>query len=116
MDAPRVRIPVYSKIEELLVGIFEKFGVTFEREYKIGPYYADIFIPQGKIVVECDGEEWHQDKERDRRRDEYMQKRGFKVFRFTGSEIFIDRIACAEKVMQHIIPWPAEYESYMQSL
>lgn len=56
---------------------------------------VDILIwvpgdPSVKIVVECDGFAFHQDKEtfeRDRLRDRLLQLNGYRVIRFSGSEI-----------------------------
>lgn len=54
------------------------------------------------IIIECDGHDFHErTKEqaaRDRRRDRDMTAAGFKVFRFTGSEIFRDADRCAAEV------------------
>lgn len=53
------------------------------------------------IFIECDGNEFHtepDDVARDRTRDAEMTAAGFKVLRFTGSEIFADAGRCAGKV------------------
>lgn len=53
------------------------------------------------IFIECDGNEFHTkpvDVSRDRARDAEMAAAGFKVFRFTGSEIFADAASCARTV------------------
>lgn len=47
--------------------------------------------PDIKIIVECDGFDYHSDKARftnDRRRDRALQDRGYQVLRFSGSEIY----------------------------
>ena len=76
----------------------------------IGEYRADFLIivklhertEPLLIVVECDGHDFHErTKEqaaKDRRRDREMQAAGFKVFRFTGSEIFRDTIGCVTEI------------------
>lgn len=46
--------------------------------------------PQVKIIVECDGFDYHSDKEKfisDRKRDRALQNRGYRVLRYAGSEI-----------------------------
>jgi very-short-patch-repair endonuclease len=75
-------------------------------------YRADFVIglvehPEAqRIVVECDGHDYHErtkDQARhDRQRDREMQAAGFKVFRFTGSEIYRDAIACAQEVVREL--------------
>lgn len=58
------------------------------------------------VVVECDGHDFHErTKEqaaRDRARDRDLQSAGYKVFRFTGSEIYRDAILCAREVLSEI--------------
>lgn len=53
-------------------------------------------------VVECDGHDFHErTKEqaaRDRSRDRRLQEAGFRVFRFTGSELYRDPLGCAVEV------------------
>lgn len=55
-------------------------------------------------VVECDGHEFHErTKEqaaKDRKRDRDLQDMGFKVYRFTGSELFANPFKCAEQVIE----------------
>lgn len=55
-----------------------------------------------RIVVECDGHEYHertkQQAARDRSRDRSMTALGWKVMRFTGSEIYKDADACADEI------------------
>jgi hypothetical protein len=61
---------------------------------------ADIYFwipskPQINIIVECDGYQYHSDKEafkRDRQRDRALKARGYDVLRYTGSEIFNDPV------------------------
>ena len=50
-------------------------------------WYPDIFIPSLNIILEADGENWH-DEEKDRLRDEDIKKScGADVFRFTEHEL-----------------------------
>lgn len=56
-----------------------------------------------QMVIECDGHEYHsRTKEqamRDRQRDRVLQRNGYKVFRYTGSEIWSDVFKCAEEAI-----------------
>jgi very-short-patch-repair endonuclease len=78
----------------------------------VGDYRADFFIGYtqglntiGGIVVECDGHEFHdktkQQAARDKARDRAIQAEGYRVFRFTGSEIWRNPIACASEVLEY---------------
>lgn len=57
------------------------------------------------IDIECDGEQFHQNKASDYARDAYLRSWGIEVFRFSGSEIFQNPLACADKVISRIIEW-----------
>ena len=67
-----------SKIEHIYYQLFEKNGIPFKFQYKIGPYRADFLIA-GDIVFEIDGP-WH-NKDYDKVRDEYMESRGYSIMR-----------------------------------
>lgn len=78
-------------------------------QYEIGDYRADFAVLlrdfKGNIlrmVVECDGHEFHektkQQAQRDKKRDRNLQAAGWQVFRFTGSEIFKDVSACVAEL------------------
>lgn len=58
-----------------------------------------------KIAVECDGHDFHErTKEQaahDKQRDRFLQRAGFKVLRFTGSEIWQHADRCAAEVFTH---------------
>ena len=79
------------------------YGLNFIAQHKIGKYRADYMMQHmesgQKLVVELDGHEFHDKDEKQRRyekaRDRYMQKHGFTVFRYTGSEIFKDPFQAA---------------------
>lgn len=84
--------------------------VVLSTQSPIGKYRADILVeytPQtlhehtSRIVVECDGAEFHTDRPaviRDTIRDHYMIDRGYWVMRFSGSEIYKNAKQCAESV------------------
>lgn len=61
-----------------------------------------------RLIVECDGHDYHErTKEqaaRDRARDRRLHKLGYSTFRYTGSEIWKDVLACAEECMSNLLP------------
>lgn len=56
------------------------------------------------VIVECDGHDFHErTKEQaahDRQRDREMQRLGFPVLRYTGSEIYRDPMRCAISALE----------------
>jgi very-short-patch-repair endonuclease len=83
--------------------------VLISPQHQIGDYHVDFAIilnnvpdEQIKIVVECDGHDFHEKTKeqagRDKKRDRELQIAGWKVLRFTGSEIWRDHLACGADV------------------
>jgi very-short-patch-repair endonuclease len=72
---------------------------------------ADLFIwipsrPEFKLIVECDGFEFHSNKtafSRDRARDRILQGKGYQVFRFSGQEIFHNPIGMAHELYTYLV-------------
>lgn len=58
--------------------------------------------PSVKIAIECDGHNFHErtkeQAQRDKSRDRALQTAGYKVLRFTGSEIYRKPMDCAREV------------------
>jgi very-short-patch-repair endonuclease len=84
-------------------------------QHIVKPYRADFLLTfhtwsragrlvRPSVVVEVDGHNFHErTKEQarhDRSRDRAMQESGLLVFRFTGSEVFADPIACAAQAVR----------------
>lgn len=93
-----------SPIEYRMISALKYLGFKPIMQYKIGNFRADIYLEteKDKIVIECDGAAYHQDKDRDNKRDAYMRKRGFKVFRFTGAEIHANAYECIYMIFNDI--------------
>jgi very-short-patch-repair endonuclease len=65
-------------------------GLKFRRQHSIGPYVADFYCPELKLVLELDGH-YHQTpggKEHDRRRDQYFCGLGITTLRFENEWVF----------------------------
>ncbi len=61
----------------------------FRGRHPIGPYVADLFCLEAKLVVELDGGGHDEDHQRrlDKARTQYLESRGYKVLRFWNSEV-----------------------------
>lgn len=95
--------PEPSYIENRLVAAFDQIGLfDYERQYELDGKYADIAFPAAQLIVECDGYAYHhtkEDRDRDTSRDVNFEVLGWRVMRFTGSQINKDPLGCALKVM-----------------
>ena len=75
-------------------------------QVEIGNYRADFELinhKDKKIIVECDGHEFHQKSkqqvEKDNQRERDLKKLGYEVVRFSGSEIFKDAEKCVKDLL-----------------
>lgn len=74
-------------IEQRMSLLLDKMGIDYVFQYPILRYNTDFAIPGLRIVIECDGEHWHQDEEKDRLRQQRIEKEGWFVLRYTGKQI-----------------------------
>ena len=61
--------------------------------------------PEIEIIVECDGFDYHSDKQRftnDRQRDRALKALGYDVLRFSGSEIYADPAGTSGELAEHL--------------
>lgn len=96
---------VESPIEAILKQAFERRHIDFETQKKIGKHRVDFFFPQGRLVVEADGNEYHSTEEqrtRDMERQCKIMQRGYVVLRFRGSQIFKDVEICVDKISKFL--------------
>ena len=58
-----------------------ELGLLYVEEYMVGPYSADIYLPELFLVVEIDGPYHALSKRRDTERDAYLAEHGLRVLR-----------------------------------
>ncbi|MEQ9485701.1 endonuclease domain-containing protein [Coleofasciculus sp. F4-SAH-05] len=63
-------------------------NAKFRRQHNIGRYIADFYCHEARLVVELDGSIHEIRKAEDAIRNEWMQKNGFTVLRFSNQEVF----------------------------
>ena len=75
-------------------------GKKFRRQVGIGPFIVDFYCPEMRIVIEIDGDSHFIDntQEKDRTRDLFLSSRGFRVLRFTNTEIYDNLEYIVEKI------------------
>lgn len=84
----RIYLANPSSIELMVRNALDAMGVHYVPQFPIGRYAADIYVPQRRLVIECDGTYWHeQRRERDQRRDAYMERHGYSVLRLAERDI-----------------------------
>jgi very-short-patch-repair endonuclease len=91
-----------TSIEKIMMAALQQAGIPFTFQKWIGyGFVYDFGLGGQNILIECDGEYWHsrpENKDRDRKKDEYAREKGFKLLRFTGTQIKEDIGGCIDGV------------------
>jgi len=83
----------------------------------VGPYRADFVVAYSffnaelDLIVEADGHEYHSAKRqmaKDKKRDRFMTAQGYRILRFTGSEIWRSAPKCAKVVIGMVMAFQTE--------
>jgi very-short-patch-repair endonuclease len=76
----------------------------FRREVSIPPYMADFCCVELKLILEIDGVDHGtaKGKQRDRVRDAFLKKQGYRVLRIAGFDVFREPDTCLEKIRQRV--------------
>jgi very-short-patch-repair endonuclease len=91
----------------------QAYGVHFFPQLKLDKYRADFsayYHEHGKKnpnwIIECDGHDFHertkQERQYEKQRDRFFTVRGYKILRFTGSEIVRDPCDVAAEVLRAV--------------
>jgi len=75
-----------TPIESNLWACIRSVDAVFYPQYPIGRFFADFCNPVAGVVIECDGAKWHQDTEKDAKRQAVIEAEGFTVYRITGKQ------------------------------
>ena len=81
-------------------------GLKFRRQQPIGKYVVDFVCQEKKIVIELDGGLHSKAKPRDKQRDDWLRKEGYKVLRIWNKELFEDLEAALEFISANCSPSP----------
>jgi very-short-patch-repair endonuclease len=89
-----------------------QLGVSFRRQVPLlGRYIADFFAPEVRLIVEVDGA-WHSRRCRaDARRDERLQKAGYRVLRLEAALVRRALPVAVERIRQALADATVEKET-----
>jgi very-short-patch-repair endonuclease len=85
----------------------KQLGTKFRRQHGIGNYIVDFYCAEVGLVIELDGDSHFTEnaKKYDSERTAFLQSKGFKVVRFTNSEVMQNKegvlhsvVACLESL------------------
>ncbi len=80
-------------------------GLKFRRQHPIGPFIADFYCHQYKLVIELDGSVHNEIEQQayDQNRDKWMQEYELTVLRFTNQEVMNNLNLVQQRIRQTIM-------------
>ncbi|MDW7673939.1 MAG: DUF559 domain-containing protein [Bacillota bacterium] len=97
------KIAAMTPIEKRMYYALKKAGYDPIPQYPIRGYRLDFAIFKNgiKLDVECDGKDFHSSpaqKKHDRKRTQVLNRAGWNVIRFSGSQIYRNVHKCVESI------------------
>lgn len=93
-----------TDIEIIMEEALLKNNIDFVQQYPIRckyGYIADFYLPECKLIIECDGEKFHKEgNNRDKKRDIILKNKGYIILRFKGEEIKNNIQDCINKIQE----------------
>lgn len=93
-----------TSIEIAIEKELKKSGIHYEKQVLLCKVaVVDFYLPQWRIVIQCDGDYWHNKegaKNKDMNQDFILNFHGFNVFRFSETEIKESPRDCLVKVFE----------------
>lgn len=81
-------------------------GYKVTPQVKVGQYRIDLVVEglRDRLAVECNGEKWHGPEkfEEDMRRQESLERAGWKCWRVRGREFYFDKVKALESLWVHL--------------
>src|SRR2546423_15483018 len=78
--------------------------LKFRRQVPIGAWILDFVSFEQRLVVEADGSQ-HAESDHDKRRDQDLSERGFRVLRFWNNDVLMRSQAVIESIAEFVV-WP----------
>ena len=79
-------------------------GLQFYRQKVIGNYIVDFYCHKANLVIEIDGGQHYSNKakEKDSKRDAYLNRLGLKVLRYTNLDVRKNIEGIVEDIFNHL--------------
>jgi very-short-patch-repair endonuclease len=75
-------------------------GFKFRRQFAISDFIADFCCRQRKLVIEVDGGQHYEEREKDVWRERLLAARGYRVLRFWNDEVLKNTEGVLEKIRE----------------
>ena len=103
-NAQALRKNMTPEEKHLWYDFLKRLPMKAHRQYNIGNYIVDFYIPQKQLVIEVDGiqhlTEEHQEK--DQTRDEFLKGQGLRVLRIPNESIRKSFTDVCQIILNHV--------------
>lgn len=93
-----------TKIELKMEEELKRRNINYEKQIPLCKIaIVDFYLPEHKIIIQCDGDYWHnlsEHKSKDKNQDKVLQENGFNVYRFWEHEINENVKMCVNKIKE----------------
>ena len=73
-------------------------GYKFRRQCCVGNYIVDFVCFEKMVIIELDGSQHLQDRDKDRQRDNWLEQQGYTVLRYWNDQVFKETGAVLEQI------------------
>ena len=103
-NARSLRRNMTKEERHLWYDFLKSVPVMVHRQKVIGPYIADFYIAQAKLVIEVDGSQHYEEagKAADQKRDAYFRSKGLRILRYSNAEVNQEFRGVCEDILQHL--------------
>ena len=94
---------VNTKIERIIESVLKHLQLPYIHLFNLDNYYVCDFLIGDNLIVECDGDYWHNRPEvirKDNRKNGYIKSRGYKLLRLWENEIKNNLQSCISKIKE----------------
>ena len=107
-----------TPIVKIATAFFRRESLVFEREFPVGKYHADFYLPELNLIVEINGRQFHGPKraKKDAIREKYLLGRGFSVATVNGTDLTAKLSAAVANRKAEIGSLDAEANQYEEKL
>ena len=103
-NAQALRKNMTPEEKHLWYDFLKRLPMKAHRQYNIGNYIVDFYIPKKQLVIEIDGIQHltEEHKEKDQERDKFLEGQGLRVLRFPNESIRKNFADVCQIILNHI--------------
>ena len=75
-------------------------GYKFRRQFPLGPYIVDFVCLEAKLIVEVDGGQHAEQRQKDEQRDKWLVSQNFRVLRFWDNDVLRQTDEVVDTIVQ----------------